>query len=48
VFIIAPPRALGELRQHYGNALPAKLLGELAKEHTHDSAHVLEQVLNEG
>jgi protein required for attachment to host cells len=48
VFIVAPPRALGELRQHYGNALQAKLLGELAKEHTHDSAHVLEQVLNEG
>jgi protein required for attachment to host cells len=48
LFIIAPPRALGELRQHYGNALQARLLGELAKEHTHDSAHVLEQVLNDG
>lgn len=45
VLIIAPPRALGELRQHYGNPLREKLLGELPKEHTHDSAHTLEQVL---
>lgn len=47
VLIIAPPKALGELRQHYGNSLKEKLLGELAKEHTHDSAHVLEQVLKD-
>jgi protein required for attachment to host cells len=45
LYVIAPPRALGELRQHYGKALQEKLLGELAKEHTHDPAHVLEKVL---
>jgi protein required for attachment to host cells len=48
LFVIAPPRALGELRLHYGEALKKKLLGELPKEHTHDSVHSLEQVLKSG
>ena len=48
LFVIAPPRALGELRLHYGEALKKNLVGELAKEHTHDAAHVLEQVLRDG
>ena len=43
--IIAPPRALGELRLHYGDALKKKLVGELAKEHTHDAVRVLENAL---
>jgi len=43
--IIAPPRALGELRLHYGEALKKKLVGELAKEHTHDAVRLLEQAL---
>ena len=46
--IVAPPRALGELRLHYSEALKGKLVGELAKEHTHDSVHFLEQVLKDG
>jgi protein required for attachment to host cells len=45
VFMIAPPRALGELRMHYCEALKKSLIGELATEHTHDSVHLLEQVL---
>jgi protein required for attachment to host cells len=47
LFVIAPPRALGELRLHYNEALKAKLVGELAKEHTHDSVHFLEQALTQ-
>ncbi len=45
LFVIAPPRALGELRLHYGDALKKQLLGELAQEHTQDSAHDLEKIL---
>ena len=46
LLVIAPARALGELRLHYGAALKKKLLGELAQEHTHDPVHFLEQALN--
>jgi len=45
--VVAPPRALGELRLHYGEALKKSLVAELAKEHTHDSLQAIEQVLNE-
>ena len=48
LFVIAPPRALGELRLHYGEALKKKLVGELPKEHTHDTVHFLEQALKSG
>jgi protein required for attachment to host cells len=48
LFVVAPPRALGELRLHYGEALKKKLVGELAKEHTHDSMQFLEQALRDG
>jgi protein required for attachment to host cells len=47
LFVIAPPRAMGELRQHYSKLLQEKLVGELTKEHTHDSLQVLEQVLKD-
>jgi protein required for attachment to host cells len=47
LFVIAPPRAMGELRQHYSQMLKDKLVGELTKEHTHDTVHVLEQVLKD-
>jgi protein required for attachment to host cells len=47
LFVIAPPRALGELRLHYGEALKQILVGELAKEHSNDALHVLEQVLKD-
>ncbi len=46
--VIAPPRALGELRQHYSDGLKKKLVGELAKEHTNDTLQVLEQALKNG
>lgn len=45
VYVIAPPRALGELRQHYGKMLKEKLLGEMSKEHTNDALNILEQVI---
>lgn len=45
--VIAPPRALGELRLHYSEGLKKKLVGELAKEHTRDTLQVLEQVLKD-
>ncbi len=48
LFIIAPPRALGELRLHYGEALKKQLVGELAKEHTRDTVHFLEEALKSG
>jgi protein required for attachment to host cells len=47
LFVIAPPRALGELRLHFSEGLKKKLVGELAKEHTNDALHVLEQVLKD-
>jgi protein required for attachment to host cells len=47
LFVVAPPRTLGELRSHYGDALQAKLLGELGNEHTHDSLQFLEQALKD-
>ncbi len=45
LLVIAPPRALGQLRQHYSDAVKKRLVGELTKEHTHDAVHVLERVL---
>ena len=47
LFVVAPPRALGELRLHYGEALKKKLVGELANEHTHDAVKFLEQALRD-
>lgn len=32
LFVIAPPRTLGELRRHYSKTLKAKLLGDLARD----------------
>jgi protein required for attachment to host cells len=45
LFIVATPKTLGELRRHYHKALEAKLLGELAGEHTGDSIEHLHKVL---
>jgi len=47
LFVIAPPRALGELRLHYGAALKKNLVGELAKEHTHEEVRFLERMLRD-
>jgi protein required for attachment to host cells len=47
LYIIAPPRALGELRLHYSESLKKKLVGELHKEHMNDSIQVLEKVLKD-
>ncbi|MFM1887357.1 MAG: hypothetical protein RL026_2514 [Pseudomonadota bacterium] len=45
LFIVAPPRTLGELRRHYHGQLRERLLGELGKEHTHDSVDFLHDAL---
>jgi protein required for attachment to host cells len=45
LYVVAPPRTLGELRRHYHASLKAKLLGELDKEHTGDSAEKLLKAL---
>ena len=45
LYLVAPPRALGEMRRHYHPALQRCLLGELGKEHTHDTAQVLHEAL---
>jgi len=41
VFVVAPPKALGELRRHYHKELASRLLGELGSEHT---SHPVEQI----
>lgn len=45
VFIVAPARTLGELRRHYHQKLKDVLLGELNKEHIHDTAAQLQEAL---
>lgn len=45
VYVVAPPRTLGELRRHYHPALKSRLLGELNKEHTHDTVNALRDML---
>lgn len=45
LYVVAPPRALGELRKHYHADLKSKLLGEMDKEHTHDNAEHLHEAL---
>ena len=48
LFVVAPPRTLGVLRQHYHVALKEKLLGELDREHTHDKIEWLREALIKG
>ena len=45
LYVVAPPRTLGELRKHYHPVLQVRLLGELGKEHTHDTPEVLHAAL---
>ena len=45
LYVVAPPRALGEMRRHYHPALQRCLLGELGKEHTRDTPQVLHDAL---
>lgn len=43
--VIAAPRALGELRKHYHQALSAKLVGEIAKDLTGHPAREVEKAI---
>ena len=45
LYVVAPPRTLGELRRHYHQKLRDRLLGELGKEHTHDTTEFLHEAL---
>jgi protein required for attachment to host cells len=45
LYVVAPPRTLGEMRKHYHAALKAKLIGELDKEHVNDALDVLRKAL---
>jgi protein required for attachment to host cells len=46
LFLVAPPHALGELRPRLHAQLTSRLIGELGKEHTHDSlAHIHKALL---
>ena len=45
LFIVAPARTLGDLRPHYHQKLRDVLLGELGKEHTHDTIEFLHEAL---
>jgi protein required for attachment to host cells len=45
LYVVAPPRVLGELRRHYHPKLLEQLLGELHKEHVHDTAEELHAAL---
>jgi len=43
--VIAPPRALGELRKHWHKALEAKLVGEIAKDLRHQTPDEIAAVI---
>lgn len=45
LFLVAPPRALGELRPHFHAQLSGRLIGELGKEHAHDSLDHIRKAL---
>lgn len=45
IVVIAAPRTLGELRQHYGRATSAGLAGEIDKELTHASTDHIAEVI---
>ena len=42
LLVIAAPKTLGELRKHWGKALQAKLIGEIAKDLT---GHTTDQIV---
>lgn len=46
LYVVAPPRTLGELRKHYHSKLRDALIGEMPHEHTHDSPDALEKALS--
>ncbi len=46
LYVVAPPRTLGELRKHYHAKLRDKLIGEMHHEHTRDSVETLQKALS--
>ena len=48
LYVVAPPRTLGELRKHYHAKLRDVLIGELHHEHTQDSVETLQKALAKG
>ena len=45
LIIVAPPRALGEMRKHYNKAVQAKIVAEIDKDLVNHPVEKLEQVL---
>jgi protein required for attachment to host cells len=46
LYVVAPPRTLGDLRKHYHAKLRDKLIGEMHHEHTQDSVQTLQKALS--
>lgn len=45
LIVVAPPRALGELRKHYHKEVEARLLGEIAKDLTNRPTDEIENII---
>src|SRR5215210_5638928 len=45
LIVVAPPKALGELRKHYHKEVEARLLAEVAKDLTHRPTDEIEAVI---
>ncbi len=46
LFVVAPPRTLGELRKHYHKEVEKRLAGELAKDLTSHPVEEIEKILS--
>jgi protein required for attachment to host cells len=46
LYVVAPPRTLGELRKQYHAKLRDALIGEMHHEHTQDSVETLQKALS--
>jgi protein required for attachment to host cells len=45
LIVVAPPRALGELRKHYHKEVEARIIGEIAKDVTNRPTDEIEQLI---
>ena len=45
LIIVAPPKALGELRKHYHKEVAARLIGEIAKDFTNRPTDEIEKLI---
>jgi protein required for attachment to host cells len=45
LIVVAPPRALGELRKHYHKEVEARIIGEIAKDYANRPTDEIEQLI---